>query len=215
MCPAAAGWAGRRYLGASVAAGAWAEGRAARGGPSPVPCVGEAVAMGPGRLSQSLLLRCRRAAAALGMARCRPSSARPLSATVGLRAPQRPPGRGEPPRAGGGGRWKGVTDAGGGAEEEEEEEDEEDVEEEEVEELLGPSPLAVGPGAQRLAVVHPAVKWGPKKSPLTTGAWGWWGGRMGGGAPPAGVGRVSPPRGSPDSPAAAPCPPPSSGFRPS
>ncbi|XP_054044940.1 putative GTP-binding protein 6 [Rissa tridactyla] len=168
MCPAAAGWAGRRYLGASVAAGAWAEGRAARGGPSPVSCVGEAVAMGPGRLSQSLLLRCRRAAAALGMARCRPSSARPLSAAVGLRAPQRPPGRGEPPRAGGGGRWKGVTDAGGGAEEEEEEGDEEDVEEEEVEELLGPSPLAVGPGAQRLAVVHPAVKWGPKKSPLTT-----------------------------------------------
>ncbi|NXT00013.1 Y3725 protein, partial [Jacana jacana] len=37
-----------------------------------------------------------------------------------------------------------------------------------VEELLGPSPLAVGLGAHRLAVVQPAVKWGPKKSPLTT-----------------------------------------------
>ncbi|XP_059675369.1 putative GTP-binding protein 6 [Gavia stellata] len=119
--------------------------------------------MGPGRLSQSLLLRCRRAAAALGAARCRggPLSARPLSAAVHLRAPQRPPGRGEPPRAGGGGRWKGVAGAGGDEEEEEEDEAE-------LEELLGPSPLALEPGAQRVAVVHPAVKWGPKKSPLTT-----------------------------------------------
>ncbi|KFP74700.1 Putative GTP-binding protein 6, partial [Acanthisitta chloris] len=38
----------------------------------------------------------------------------------------------------------------------------------ELEELLGPSPLSLGPGAQRVAIVHPAVKWGPKKSPLTT-----------------------------------------------
>ncbi|NXI88480.1 Y3725 protein, partial [Rhipidura dahli] len=37
-----------------------------------------------------------------------------------------------------------------------------------LEELLGPSPLAPGPGAQRVAIVHPAVKWGPQKSPLTT-----------------------------------------------
>ncbi|KAM6098240.1 putative GTP-binding protein 6 isoform 1-T1 [Theristicus caerulescens] len=120
--------------------------------------------MGPGRLSRSLLLRCRRAAAALGAARCRrggPLSARQLSAAVGLRAPQRPPGRGEPPRAGGGARWTGAAGAGGGEEEEEEDEAE-------LEELLGPSPLAVGPGAQRVAVVQPAVKWGPRKSPLTT-----------------------------------------------
>ncbi|KAM9593694.1 putative GTP-binding protein 6 [Morphnus guianensis] len=125
--------------------------------------------MGPGRLSQSLLLRCRRAAAAVGAARCRggPLSARPLSAAgVRLRAPQRPPGRGEPPRAGGGGRWKEVAGAGGD-EEDEEEEVEEEEEDAELEELLGPSPLAVEPGAQRVAVVHPAVKWGPKKPPLT------------------------------------------------
>ncbi|NWI16214.1 Y3725 protein, partial [Crypturellus soui] len=38
----------------------------------------------------------------------------------------------------------------------------------ELEELLGPSPLAAGPGAQRVAVVHPAVKWGPRKPLLTT-----------------------------------------------
>ncbi|NXY86822.1 Y3725 protein, partial [Alcedo cyanopectus] len=41
-------------------------------------------------------------------------------------------------------------------------------EEEELEELLSPSPLSLEPGAQRVAVVHPAVKWGPKKSPLTS-----------------------------------------------
>uniref|UniRef100_A0A8C4XUK3 GTP binding protein 6 (putative) n=1 Tax=Falco tinnunculus TaxID=100819 RepID=A0A8C4XUK3_FALTI len=128
--------------------------------------------MGPGRLSQSLLLRCWRAAAALGGARCRagPLCTRPLSAVVRLRAPQRPPGRGGPPRAGGGGWRKGVA----GASEEEEEEvvdeldEDEDEDEEGVEELLGPSPLALGPGVQRVAVVHPAVKWGPKKSPLTS-----------------------------------------------
>lgn len=139
--------------------------------------------MGPGRLSQSLLLRCRQAAAAAAVvaARCRPLSARPLSAAaVRLRAPQRPPGRGEPPRAGGGGRWKEVAGAGGDEEDEEEEEEEEA----ELEELLGPSPLALGPGAQRVAVVHPAVKWGPKKPPLTTGAWP----RRGGG----GVGPLTP-----------------------
>ncbi|XP_075583709.1 putative GTP-binding protein 6 [Pelecanus crispus] len=129
--------------------------------------------MGPGRLSQSLLLRCRRVAAVLGAARCRggPLPARPLSAAVGLRAPQRPPGRGGPPRAGGGARWKGAAGAGGAEEDEEEEEEDDEGDDEddaELEELLGPSPLAAGLGAQRVAVVHPAVKWGPKKSPLTT-----------------------------------------------
>ncbi|XP_074671068.1 putative GTP-binding protein 6 [Strix aluco] len=126
--------------------------------------------MWPGRLSQVLLLCCRRAAVALGAARCRsgPLSARPLSAAICLGAPQRPPGRGEPPRAGGGGRWKGVAGSGEDEEEEEEEEEEDEEDEAELEELLGPSPLAVQPGAQRVAVVHPAVKWGPKKSPLTT-----------------------------------------------
>ncbi|XP_068778881.1 putative GTP-binding protein 6 [Struthio camelus] len=126
--------------------------------------------MGPALLSRSLLLRCRRAAAAaLGAAaaRCRPLSARSLGAVAAARlwAPLRPPGRGEPPRAGGGGGpRKVVTGAGGGGEEEEEE-----VEDEaELEELLGPSPLALGPGAQRVAVVHPAVMWGPKKPQLTT-----------------------------------------------
>lgn len=156
--------------------------------------------MGPGRLSQSLLLRCRRAAAA----RCRggPLFARPFSAAVRLRAPQQPPGRGEPPRAGGGARWKGAVGAGGDGEEEEEDEDEEDAEEAaELEELLGPSPLAVGPGAQRVAVVHPAVKWGPKKSPLTTG--GWVGGRPqrcsagAGGSAAGGCGPGIPPRVAP------------------
>ncbi|XP_030332030.1 putative GTP-binding protein 6 isoform X1 [Strigops habroptila] len=131
--------------------------------------------MGPGRLSQSLLLRCPRVVAALGAARCRggplcarPLSARLLSAASGLRAPQRPPGRGEPPRAGGGGRWNGAAGAGGDDDEEEEEEEDDDEDEAELEELLAPSPLAVEPGAQRVAVVHPAVKWGPKKSALTT-----------------------------------------------
>ncbi|NXB55799.1 Y3725 protein, partial [Struthidea cinerea] len=37
-----------------------------------------------------------------------------------------------------------------------------------LEELLGPSPLAPGSGAHRVAIVQPAVKWGPQKSPLTT-----------------------------------------------
>ncbi|XP_065498129.1 putative GTP-binding protein 6 [Caloenas nicobarica] len=131
--------------------------------------------MGPGRLSQALLLRCRWAAAAvLGGARCRggPLSARPLSAAVRLRAPQRPPGRGEPPRAGGERRWRVTESAGGDDDDDDDEEEEEDVGDEEddaeLEELLGPAPLAVGPGAQRVAVVHPAVKWGPRKSPLTT-----------------------------------------------
>ncbi|XP_075593174.1 putative GTP-binding protein 6 [Balearica regulorum gibbericeps] len=123
--------------------------------------------MGPGRFSQSLLLRCRRVAAAFGAAGCRygPWPARPVSAAARLWAPQRPPGRREPPRAGGGGRWKEMAGAGGDDEEEDEEEEEDEAE---LEELLGPSPLVVEPGAQRVAVVHPAVKWGPKKSPLTT-----------------------------------------------
>lgn len=76
--------------------------------------------------------------------------------------------------------------AGAGGDEEDEEEEEE--EEAELEELLGPSPLALGPGAQRVAVVHPAVKWGPKKPPLTTGAWPRRGGGGSGRLPPAGPG---------------------------
>ncbi|XP_038014039.1 putative GTP-binding protein 6 isoform X1 [Motacilla alba alba] len=115
--------------------------------------------MRPGRLSWSLLLRCRRAAAALGAPRCRPLPARPLGAAAPLRALLRPPG------TGGGAPWKGAAGAGGDEEEEEEEEEEDEAA---LEELLAPSPLAPGPGAQRVAVVHPAVKWGPQKSPLTT-----------------------------------------------
>ncbi|XP_062457511.1 putative GTP-binding protein 6 isoform X2 [Rhea pennata] len=127
-------------------------------------------------LSSSLLLRCRGAVAAAAAAAaaalsapaacCRPLPARPLGAAASARlwAPVRPPGGQEPPRAGGGGEpWEGVASAG-----QEEEEEEEDEDEAELEELLGPSPLAVGPGAQRVAVVHPAVKWGPKKPQLTT-----------------------------------------------
>ncbi|KAM4788281.1 putative GTP-binding protein 6 isoform 1-T1 [Cyanocitta cristata] len=112
--------------------------------------------MGPGRLSCSLLLCCRRAAAALGAPRCCPLPARPLSAAAPLRAPLRPPG------TGGGALWNGAAGGGGDGEEEEEED------EAALEELLGPSPLAPRPGAQRVAIVHPAVKWGPQKSPLTT-----------------------------------------------
>ncbi|XP_027743909.1 putative GTP-binding protein 6 [Empidonax traillii] len=128
--------------------------------------------MGPGMLSRSLLLllRCRRAAAAaLGAARWqrRPLPTRPLSAAARLGAPR-------PPGTGGGGRRKGAAGTGGHGREEEEEEEEEEGEEEEdedeaeLEELLGPSPLALEPGAQRVFIVHPAVKWGPRKSPLTT-----------------------------------------------
>ncbi|XP_057874306.1 putative GTP-binding protein 6 [Melospiza georgiana] len=118
--------------------------------------------MGPGRLSWSLLLRCRRAAAAaLGAPRCCPLPARPLSASAPLQAPLRPPG------TGGGAPWNGAAGPGGDVEKEEEEEEEEE-DEAALEELLAPSPLAPGPGAQRVAVVHPAVKWGPQKSPLTT-----------------------------------------------
>uniref|UniRef100_A0A8C3R4X7 Putative GTP-binding protein 6 n=1 Tax=Cyanoderma ruficeps TaxID=181631 RepID=A0A8C3R4X7_9PASS len=113
--------------------------------------------MGPGRLSWSLLRCCRRAAAALGAPGCLPLPARPLSATAPLRVPLRPPG------TGGGALWYGAAGAGGDEEGEEEDEDEAALEE-----LLGPSPLAPGPGAQRVAIVHPAVKWGPQKSPLTT-----------------------------------------------
>ncbi|KAM4904757.1 putative GTP-binding protein 6 [Sylvia borin] len=112
--------------------------------------------MGPGRLSWSLLRRCRRAAAALGAPWCRPLPARPLSASTPLRARLRPPG------TGGGAPWNGAAGAGG------DEEEEEGEDEAALEELLGPSPLSPGPGAQRVAIVHPAVKWGPQKSPLTT-----------------------------------------------
>ncbi|XP_062370992.1 putative GTP-binding protein 6 [Cinclus cinclus] len=115
--------------------------------------------MRPGRLSWSLL-RCWRAAAALGAPRCRPLPARPLSAAAPLRAPLRPPGTG--------GEAPGSGAAGAVGDEEREEEDEEEEDEAALEELLGPSPLAPGPGAQRVAIVHPAVKWGPQKSRLTT-----------------------------------------------
>lgn len=117
--------------------------------------------MGPGRLSWSLLRRCRRAVAvAVGAPRCGPPPPRPLSAAAALRAPLRPPG------TGGRAPWDGPVEAG----RDEGEEEEEDEDEAALEELLGPSPLAPGPGAQRIAIVHPAVKWGPHKSPLTNGA---------------------------------------------
>lgn len=88
----------------------------------------------------------------------------PLSAALRLWAPQRPPGRGEPPRAGGGGRRAGGDD-------DDDDDEEEEEEDEDVEELLGPSPLGPVAGAQRVAVVQPAVRWGPKKPQLTTGGW--------------------------------------------
>ncbi|XP_040517083.1 putative GTP-binding protein 6 [Gallus gallus] len=129
--------------------------------------------MGPGRLSRALLLHCRRA---LGAARCplKPPYGRSLGAAAAFRlcAPQRPPDG----RAGGRGRWKGAAGAGRDDdnndddedEEEEEEGDEDEEDDAELEELLGPSPLGPQFGAHRVAVVHPAVRWGPKKPLLTT-----------------------------------------------
>lgn len=132
--------------------------------------------MGPGRLSWAplLLLHCRRALSAARRSLKPPYSRSLGSAAAALRlcAPQRPPDG----RAGGRGRWKGGAGAGGdddndndGDEDEEEEEDEED--DAELEELLGPSPLGPQLGAHRVAVVQPAVRWGPKKPLLTTGGW--------------------------------------------
>ncbi|XP_069731984.1 putative GTP-binding protein 6 [Phaenicophaeus curvirostris] len=110
--------------------------------------------MGPGRLCRRVLLGWRRVAA-LGAVRYRvraPPARRPFSAAARLRAPL-------------GGSGSGEAGAGG---DDGDDDDDDDEEGEDVEELLGPSPVAVGPGAQRVAVVHPDVKWGPKKSPLTT-----------------------------------------------
>lgn len=155
--------------------------------------------MGPGGLSRALLLHCRRA---LGTARCplKPPYGRSLGAAAAFRlcAPQRPPDG----RAGGRGRWKGAAGAGRDDdnndddedEEEEEEGDEDEEDDAELEELLGPSPLGPQFGAHRVAVVHPAVRWGPKKPLLTTGVWV--GGRGGGAAAlaapgaPVGLGRA-------------------------
>ena len=134
--------------------------------------------MGPGRLSRVplLLLHCRRA---LGAARrpLKPLYSRSLgSAAAALRlcAPQRPPDG----RTGGRGRWKGGAGAGSdddndndNDDDEDEEEEEDEEEDAELEELLGPSPLGPQFGAHRVAVVHPAVRWGPKKPLLTTGGW--------------------------------------------
>ncbi|XP_074848307.1 putative GTP-binding protein 6 [Carettochelys insculpta] len=86
--------------------------------------------------------------------------ARPLrtGGCWGLRAALQPPGKGEPP-------WSGKGAARGEREKEEDEDEEEEDDEEELDSLLGPAPL---PSAQRLLVVHPAIKWGPKKPLLTT-----------------------------------------------
>ncbi|XP_050775462.1 putative GTP-binding protein 6 isoform X4 [Gopherus flavomarginatus] len=107
--------------------------------------------MGSGLLLRGAAALCARGLCAAAAGRLCPLLPRPLS-TGGswcLRAALGPPGRGEPPRSVGRGR--------GAAHSEEEEED--------LEELLA---LGPPPGAQRLLVVHPAVKWGVKKPQLTT-----------------------------------------------
>lgn len=119
--------------------------------------------MGPGRLLRPLLRCCRRRAVPPPLPRGAAVRG-PLSAALRLWAPQRPPGRGEPPRAGGGGRRAGGDD-------DDDDDEEEEEEDEDVEELLGPSPLGPVAGAQRVAVVQPAVRWGPKKPQFTTGGW--------------------------------------------
>uniref|UniRef100_A0A8C6YXH3 GTP binding protein 6 (putative) n=1 Tax=Nothoprocta perdicaria TaxID=30464 RepID=A0A8C6YXH3_NOTPE len=80
----------------------------------------------------------------------------------------RPPGTGRPPRAGGGHGDDEDHDDEDHDDEDHDDDEEEEEDEAELEELLGPSPLAAGPGAQRVAVVQPAVKWGPRKPLLTT-----------------------------------------------
>ncbi|XP_039371545.1 putative GTP-binding protein 6 isoform X2 [Mauremys reevesii] len=107
--------------------------------------------MGSGLLLRGAAALCARGLRAAAAGRLCPLLPRPPARPLGtggcwrLRAAPGPPGRGEPPRS-----------VGRGAEEEDEEE---------PEELLAPGPP---PGAQRLLVVHPAVKWGAKKPQLTT-----------------------------------------------
>ncbi|CAM4395810.1 unnamed protein product [Lepidochelys olivacea] len=121
--------------------------------------------MGPGLLLRGAAALCARGLRAAAAGRLCPLLPRPparLLRTGGcrcLRAALGPPGQGKPPRSGGRGRGAAHS------EEEDGEEEEEDGEEEELEELLAPGPP---PGAQRLLVVHPAVKWGAKKPQLTT-----------------------------------------------
>ncbi|KAM7182307.1 putative GTP-binding protein 6 isoform 3-T3 [Macrochelys suwanniensis] len=112
--------------------------------------------MGPaGLLLRGAAALCARGLRAAAAGRLCPLLPRPparLLSTGGswcLRAALGPPGQGEPPRS--------VGRGSGAAFSEEEEEEEE--------ELLAPGPP---PGAQRLLVVHPAVKWGSKKPQLTT-----------------------------------------------
>ncbi|KAM5221072.1 putative GTP-binding protein 6 [Ctenodactylus gundi] len=73
-----------------------------------------------------------------------------------------------------GGPWSGGREDGRGScageEEDGEEEEEEDEEEEEEEELLRSEPLLPA-GTQRVFLVHPEVKWGPGKPPLTRAEW--------------------------------------------
>ncbi|XP_069492726.1 putative GTP-binding protein 6 [Ambystoma mexicanum] len=61
--------------------------------------------------------------------------------------------------------------AAGSSPTDQEEEEEEEIEDDEIEEdeLLSPLPSALRPGeTQKILVVHPDVKWGPKKQHLTT-----------------------------------------------
>ncbi|XP_065436883.1 putative GTP-binding protein 6 isoform X1 [Chrysemys picta bellii] len=116
--------------------------------------------MGSGLLLRGAAALCARGLRAAAAGRLCPLLPRPrarLLSTGGawcLRAALGPPGQGEPPRSVGRGRGAAHS-----------EEEEEDGDEAELEELLAPGPP---PGAQRLLVVHPAVKWGAKKPQLTT-----------------------------------------------
>ncbi|XP_065273227.1 putative GTP-binding protein 6 [Emys orbicularis] len=116
--------------------------------------------MGSGLLLRGAAALCARGLRAAAAGRLCPLLPRPparLLSTGGawcLRAALGPPGQGEPPRSVGRGRGAAYS-----------EEEEEDGDEAELEELLAPGPP---PGAQRLLVVHPAVKWGAKKPQLTT-----------------------------------------------
>lgn len=74
-----------------------------------------------------------------------------------------PTGGGRPEKGGGG--WG----AGGGEESDGEGGEEEEDGELEAEELVESALPSLPLGAQRVFVVHPAVKWGPGKARLTTG----------------------------------------------